>query len=221
MNKMTAANQSFLVIGLGRFGTSLACALAESGHDVLGVDTNPSVVQNLASRLTHVVALDATCEEALASLGVGNFDATIVASGSNFEASILITLLLKRLGARHVVAKATTEQQADVLSRVGADQVVQPERDAGVHLAHQLISPNVLDYLTLGPGMSVAEVRAPDWMAGKTLAELDVRRRHKVTILLIKNGCRFLISPDPHDHVNAGDTLVVVGRDEDIARLRE
>jgi trk system potassium uptake protein TrkA len=213
--------KNFLVIGLGRFGASLACALADAGQDVLGVDADPAIVQRLSSRLTHVAALDAANEEALAGLGVSNFDAVIVASGSNFEASILITLLLKRLGARYVVAKATTEQQAEVLNRVGADRVVQPERDAGPRLARRLISPNVLDYLTLEPGMSVAEVRAPDFMAGKTLAELDVRRRFKITILLIKNGHRFLISPDPDDRIEAGDTLVVVGRDEDIARLRE
>lgn len=213
--------KNFLVIGLGRFGASLACALADAGHDVLGVDADPAVVQRLSSRLTHVAALDAANEEALASLGVGNFDAAIVASGSNFEASILITLLLKQQGARYVVAKALTEQQVEVLSRVGADRVVQPERDAGLRLARRLISPNVLDYLTVEPGMSVAEVSAPDFMADKTLAELDVRRRHKITILLIKNGKRVIISPDPDDVIHAGDTLVVVGRDEDIARLRE
>lgn len=216
-----AKRKSFLVIGLGRFGTSLATALMEAGQEVLGVDVDPVVVQRLSSHLTHVVTLDSANEEALASLGIGNFDATIVATSSNFEASILLTLMLKRLGARYVLAKADTEQQADVLKRVGADRVVQPARDAGLRLAHQLISPNVLDYLSMRPGLSVAEVHAPEFMAGKTLAELDVRRRYRITILLIKNGNRFLISPDPDDRINRGDRLVVVGRDEDIARLQE
>lgn len=216
-----AKRKSFLVIGLGRFGTSLATALMEAGQEVLGVDVDPVVVQRLSSHLTHVVTLDSANEEALASLGIGNFDATIVATSSNFEASILLTLMLNRLGARYVLAKADTEQQADVLKRVGADRVVQPARDAGLRLAHQLISPNVLDYLSMRPGLSVAEVHAPEFMAGKTLAELDVRRRYRITILLIKNGNRFLISPDPDDRINRGDRLVVVGRDEDIARLQE
>jgi trk system potassium uptake protein len=216
-----AVRKSFLVIGLGRFGTSISYALADAGQDVLGVDSDPAVVQRMSSRLTHVVTLNGANEEALASLGVGNFDAVVVATGSNFESSILITLMLKRMGARYVVAKARTQQQEEVLVRVGADRVVQPERDAGQRLARRLISPNVLDYLTVEAGLSVAEMRAPDWMVGKSLEELDVRRKHKITILLIKNGPRLLISPDPDDHIQPGDILVVVGRDSDIARLRE
>lgn len=213
--------KSFLVIGLGRFGTSLAKALVAEGHEVLGVDADPGIVQRLSSQLTHTVVMEAVNEETLATLGVGNFEAVIVATGGNFESSILLTLMLKRLGVSFVVANAHTRQQAEVLSRVGADRVVQPEHEAGVRLAHQLISPNVLDYLPLAPGMSLAEVPAPDFMAGKTLAELDVRRKYKISILLIENGDRFLISPDPDDQINRGDRLVVVGRDADIARLQE
>jgi trk system potassium uptake protein len=130
-----AARKSFLVIGLGRFGASVSLALTDAGHDVLGVDVDQTVVQRLAKRLTHILVLDAANETGLASLGAGNFDAAVVAIGSHFEASVLITLLLKRLGARYVVAKATNEQQAEVLARVGADQVVQPENDAGRRLA--------------------------------------------------------------------------------------
>lgn len=213
--------KSFLVIGLGRFGSSLACSLEEAGQEVLGVDTNSTKVQLIVNRLTHVVILDATNEVALSSLGVGNFDAAIVASGSNFESSILITMLLKRLGARYIVAKALTEQQAYVLSQVGADRVVQPEREAGLHLANKLISPNLLDYFILEPDLRVAEVLAPDWMSGNTISNLDIRHNYKVTILLIKNGNRLLISPNSKDIINAGDTLIVFGHEEDIRRLRE
>jgi trk system potassium uptake protein TrkA len=215
-----AKRKSFLVIGLGRFGVSLATALIDEGQEVLGVDIDPAVVQRLSGALTHVVTIDSADEESLAALGIGNFDAAIVAISGNFEASVLLTLGLKRLGARYVVAKANTEEQAEVLTRVGADRVVQPSRDVGLRTAHQLVSPNVLDYLALKSGMSVAEIHAPTFMAGKTLAELDVRRRYKITIILIKNGDRFLISPDPDDLIQASDRLVVVGRDEDIARLQ-
>lgn len=215
-----AARKSFLVIGLGRFGASVSTALVEAGHDVLGVDVDPAVVQRMSSKLTHAVVLDATNEEGLASLGVGNFDAVVVSAAGHFEASVLITLLLKQRGARFVVAKAPTEQQADVLDRVGADEVVQPERDAGRRLARRLIAPNVIDYLTMQPGLSVAEVTAPDFMVGKTLGELDVRRRYNIAVLLIRNGPRLVISPDPDDHIIAGDTLVLVGPDEQIERLR-
>lgn len=215
------SRKNFLVIGLGHFGTSLACSLADAGHDVLGVDIDLDIVQALSSRLAHVVEMDATNEEALASLGINNFDAAIVASGKNFEASVLITLLLKRLDAGYVVAKAITEQQAEVLKRIGADQVVQPERDAGARLARLLISPNVLEYLELEQGVSVAEIQAPASMDGKSVAELDFRRKYKITILLIKDGDRYLISPDPDDRVRTGDTLVVFGRNEDISRIRE
>jgi trk system potassium uptake protein len=215
-----AKRKSFLVIGLGRFGRSLAEALMSEGQEVLGVDTDPAVVQQLSSHLTHVVTMDSNSEESLATLGIGNFDAAIVAISGNFEASVLLTLGLKRLGARYIVAKANTEEQEEVLTRVGADRVVQPSRDAGLRMAHQLTSPNVLDYLALRPGMSVAEIIAPDFMAGRTLGELDFRRRHKITIILVKDGDRFLISPDPDDVIHKGDRLVVVGRDEDIARLQ-
>ncbi|MFU8773042.1 MAG: TrkA C-terminal domain-containing protein, partial [Anaerolineales bacterium] len=101
------------------------------------------------------------------------------------------------------------------------DKVLQPEHDAGRRMAHQLITPNILDYLPLAAGMSVAEVPAPEFMVGKTLAELEMRRKYRISVLLIENGDRFLISPDPDDHINRGDRLVVVGRDADIARLRE
>ena len=217
---MAKDRKSFLVVGLGRFGSSLAIALADAGHEVLAVDTNPEVVQRLSNRLTHVVAVDAANEQALETLGVGNFDAAVVAIGDDFESSILLTLMLKRLGVPFVVAKARTEQQVEVLNRVGADRVVQPERDAGLRMARQLTSPNLLDYLTLGPGMSVAEIHAPDFMVGKTLGELNVRNKYKITILLIKNGEHLLISPDPEDRINPNDRLVVAGRDQDISRLR-
>ena len=136
---MAGPKKSFLVIGLGRFGSSLAMALADAGHEVLAVDTDMEVVQRLSNRLTHAVAMDAANEQALETLGVRNFDAAIVAMGADFEASILLTLMLKRLGVRFVVAKARTEQQVEVLNRVGADRVVHPERDAGLRLARQLI----------------------------------------------------------------------------------
>jgi trk system potassium uptake protein len=213
--------KSYLVIGLGRFGTSLAESLVEEGQEVLGVDADPAIVQRLSSQLTHAVAMEAVTEESLVSLGIGNYDAVIVATGGNFESSILLTLMLKRLSARFIVANAHTMEQAEVLRRIGADKVVQPEQDAGKRMAHQLISPNILDYLPLAAGMSVAEVPAPEFMIGKTLAELDVRRKHKITILLIEDGGRFIISPDPDDRINPGERLIVVGRDADIARLRE
>lgn len=213
--------KSFLVIGLGRFGTSLACALAEAGHYVLGVDRARDVVQALAGRLTHVVQLDAADEEALRSLDVSQFDAAVVGMASDFESSVLVTLLLKRLGARRIIARALSETQKEVLSLVGADEVIQPEMDAGVHLARRLVTPNILEYLTLGPGISVAEVQAPSFMAGKTLSELNIRRRYGVTVLVIKNSDRLVVLPGADERIEQGDTLVVVGRDKDIARLRE
>ena len=213
--------KSFLIIGLGRFGESLACTLAEGGHDVLGVDRDPAVVQALASRLTHVVQADATQEEVLRNLGANNFDAVIVGPAGDFESSTLITLSLKQLGARYIVAKALTEMQAEVLRRVGADEVILPEREAGLRLARRLTAPNILEYLTLSPDLNVAELIAPAFLTGKTLGELNVRRRYGITVLLIKNGDRLVISPDPDDRIEEGDVLVVVGREAEIQRLRQ
>jgi len=211
--------KQFAVIGLGRFGASLARSLADAGHDVLGVDSLEERIRPLANVLTHVVQADATDEEVLRSLGIRNFDCCVVTLSSNLQSSILVTLMVKELGVPLVVAKARDEQHGKVLQKIGADRIVYPERDMGVRLAHNLIAGNILDHIELSPDNSIAEVVVGERMAGKNLRQLDLRARFGLNILAIKQGSRISVSPRADDVVQEGDILVVVGPNEGIRRL--
>ncbi len=154
-------SRSYIVIGLGRFGSSLAVALSELGHEVLGVDTNMDVLEELKDDLHEVVQLDATNSRALADLGISDYDSCIVGRGEDLGDSISITMNLRELGAKHIIAKAVTERHARVLEMIGADQVIFPERDTGHRLAHTIGSPRVSEFFELSPNVSVLEVQPP------------------------------------------------------------
>ena len=211
--------KQFAVIGLGRFGSSLARALADSGNDVLAVDMLEERIRPLANVLTHVVQADATDEEVLRSLGIRNFDCCIVTISSNLQSSILVTLMVKELGVPLVVAKARDDQHGKVLQRIGADRIVFPERDMGVRLAHNLISGNIRDHIELSPDNSIAEIIARDKLVGKNLRQLDLRSRFGLNVLAIKHGNRISITPRAEDTIAEGDILVVIGPNDGIRRL--
>lgn len=214
----TLPKQDFAVIGLGRFGTSLALKLAELGHSVLGIDRRLDLVQLLADGLTQTVALDATDEDALRSVGIDEFKTAVVAIGDDFESSILITTLLKEIGVPTVICKAPNERQKTILLRVGADQVVLPEHEAGVRLARHLATPLLIDQLELGSGLMIGEVRCPAALAGHSLRELALPDRLDLQVLLIK-GQRLQARPRPDDVLAETDVLLVLGTEESIARL--
>ncbi|MDD3925413.1 MAG: TrkA family potassium uptake protein [bacterium] len=212
--------KSFLVIGLGFFGASVARTLYGMGHEVLGVDTNMEIVRNMMDSVTHIVQMDATDMEALRSLGVTNFDVVIVGRGSDLEDSIIITLNLKQLGARYVVAKALSDTQSNVLMKVGADRVVFPERDMGVKVAHGLMSQTIVDYIPLTTDYSIVEVTTPAKLFGKTLAEMCLRTRMGINILVIKRGNDLIVSPGGTDRLEEGDILIVMGREDRLDYFR-
>ncbi len=211
--------KQFAVIGLGRFGASLARALAEAGHDVLGVDLLEERIRPLTNVLTHVVQADVTDEEVLRSLGIRNFDCCVVTISSNIQSSVLATLMIKEQGVPLVVAKARDDQHGKVLQKIGADRVVFPERDMGIRLAHNLMAGSVLDYIELSPDNSIAEVMASDRLVGKNLRQLDLRARYGVNVMAIKKGSKINVSPKADDLVLEGDVLVVIGPNESIRRL--
>lgn len=211
-------SRQFAVIGLGRFGGSLALTLVEMGHEVLGVDLQAAVVQDFAERLTHVVQADATEEAALKSLGLRNFDVAVVSIGA-LEPSILTTMALKEFGVSRVVAKATSEVHGRLLSRVGADRVVFPERDMGVRLAHNLTHGHLIDYLQVAPGYRIVEVVANEGFVGKSLLELNLRARFGITILVIKRGEQIHVAPGPNDIIQANDVLVAIAPDETLTQF--
>lgn len=215
------ASESFAVIGLGRFGASIAQALYSMNYDVMIIDENAERVQQHNHLATHAVQADSTDEKALKELGIRNFDVVVVAIGADIQASILTTLILKELGVKTIVAKAQNERHGQVLYKVGADRVVFPERDMGLRVAHNLISPNVLDFVELSEEFSVAELAIPREMYGKTLAELDIRVRFGVNVMAIKSNGKFNIAPGAQDVLESEDILIVIGSNQDLKRFEE
>ncbi len=215
---MARNSQEFAVIGLGRFGSSLALKLMNLGHSVLGIDRNRDLVQQFSDDLTQTVGLDASDESALRTIGIEDFNTVIVAIAADFESNLLITVLLKELGVQTVICKASTERQKSILLRVGADQVILPELEAGLQLARRLVSPLILDRLELEPGVSVSEIRCPGPLLGRTLGELKLQERFGLTVMMIK-GERLRPAPGPEERIVPGDVLVVIGPDDAVAHL--
>ena len=213
--------KQFVVIGLGRFGASIASTLYGLGNDVLGIDIDEEIIQYMADQITHAVQADATDEGALKALGVRNFDVAIVSIGQDIQASILVTLILKELGLKYVVAKAQNELHGKVLYKIGADRVVFPERDMGVRVAHNLVSTSVLDYIELSPDFSIVEIEPiPEWH-DKTLGQLDIREKYGLNIMAIKRNEDVIISPKAKDYIFKGDILFDVGENKDIEKLEK
>lgn len=211
--------RQFAVIGLGRFGVSVAVSLAKMGYDVLAVDIDEHKVEQIVNEVTHAVQADALDEEALKALGIRNFDVVIVSIGHDMQASILTTVMLKEMGVDTVVAKARTELHGRVLARVGADKVVFPERDMGSRVARTLVSKNILDQIDLSPEFSLLELIAPEEIVGRSLAEAEIRTKYGANILAIRRGNEVLISPGAKMIIREGDLLVVVGRNDRLQRL--
>jgi trk system potassium uptake protein len=208
--------QSYAVIGLGRFGTSIISKLYEAGQEVMGIDINNELVDDIKSSVTHAVVLDSTDEESLKSVGIRNFDYVIVAIGNDMQASILTVMLLKEIGVKQVIAKALNKRHGQLLDKVGADWVIHPERDMGERVAHQLLSPNVLNYIELSKEYSIEEIMIPSSMKKKSLRELDLRAKYNVNAIAILSNENLIISPSPDQVLKDGDKLVIIGHRDDI-----
>jgi trk system potassium uptake protein TrkA len=211
----------FIIIGLGRFGSSLGRELIQLGYEVLGVDRDEEKVQELSSVLTHTVVADATEEEVLRSIGARNFDCGVVAIGDDIQASILATILLKDLGVKKVVAKAVSDLHGRVLERVGVDRIIYPERDMGIRVAHQLVSPNLLDYIELSKKYTIAELAVPHCLSGKSLDDVNPRGRFGCSIVAINKPKGIIIAPVAKDVLSEDDVMVVIGTNEQIEQFQE
>ncbi|MBQ8150927.1 MAG: TrkA family potassium uptake protein [Clostridia bacterium] len=214
-------SKSFLVFGLGRFGSSLARSLCEQGQQVMAVDTNEENVQNIAPYVTEALQLDATDEAALATLDVSGFDGAVVSIGENVRDSILICVLLKEMGIPHLIAKANDELHAKVLRKIGVDRVVFPERDMGERVAKSIVTPGVLDLMQLDDDFQIVEIRTPEKWAGDTLIGLNVRRKYGISILAVHRNGSYMVSPSADLQLEADDTLLVIGKTEDVEALNE
>lgn len=213
------AKKQYAVIGMGRFGSSVAATLTNLGFDVLAIDASEQRIQEASHVVTHAVSADSTDEEALRALGIRNFDVVVVAIGQDIQASILTTLILKDLGVPKLIVKAQTELHGKVLAKIGADKVIFPERDMGMRVAHHLISPNIVDFIELSDDYSILEIKAPGPMIGRSLKQLDIRAKYGCNVMAIKSGGKMNISPMADDLIRMDDLLVVVGKNDDLAGL--
>ena len=213
--------KQFIVIGLGRFGSSLVRTLVQNGHEVLAVDKNEQLVQDIADVATHALQADCTDEAVLKELGARNFNHAIVAIGDDLQASILTTLLLKELQIPQVTAKAKNEMHGHVLAKVGADHIVYPERDMAARLGKQLSSNNLIDFIELSPTYNLVEIKVPPSMNAKSLHQLNIRAKYGCTIMAIKVGDYMNISPKAEDLIYTGNILIMIGSYEEIRHLED
>ncbi len=211
--------KSFVIIGCGRFGMAVGKTLYSLGHEVLAIDSSEEVIQEISDDVTYAVQADITDEKVLRSLGISNFDVAVVAIGSDLEAAVLATLIVKELGVKKVISKAQSEVNARILYKIGADRVVLPEKDMGLRLAHNLASTNILDFIELSPEYSVIEVAAIEDWYDKTLEEISIPSKYSVNVIAIKKDKEIKVSPTKNDIVEKNDILVIVGNVGDVARL--
>lgn len=209
------------VIGLGRFGESVAKTLFRMGYEVLAVDADADRVKNIADVVTYAVQVDAMEEEALKSLGLRNFDVVVVAIGQKVKANILVTVMLKEMGVPKIVAKAHDELHGRVLEKIGADVVVFPERDMGVRIANALVSKNIIDQIHLSPDFSIIEIVAPVKYCGKTLGGSALRQKFGINVLAIRRKEDIIIAPGANQTIQEGDILVAIGRSNGLKKLEE
>jgi trk system potassium uptake protein TrkA len=210
--------KAVLVVGLGRFGGSVALELELLGHEVLAMDASEAIVQSYASRVTHVLSGDATDVEVLRSLGVADLEHAVVAIGDGIEASILCTAALADLGVAEIWAKAITQSHARILQRVGATKVVFPERDMGIRLAHQ-VTGQMIDYIEIDEDFALVETGPPTDEVGKTLQEAQLRARYGVTVVSLKPRDGTFTYATPESVLQAGAVLLVAGEKAAVERF--
>lgn len=212
--------KEYVVFGLGRFGNSIATTLAEGGCNVLVVDQNHDKVQEMADVVTYAVQGDVTDSELLEGLGISNFDGAIVAIGENLEASVMVTILAKELGIPYVMAKAQNELHSKILKKVGVDCVVFPEKDTGMRMAHKLIMGNYFNAIELSSKFSIMELDVPTEWDGHSLKDLNIRAKYNINVIGIKRESELDINPSPEKKLLQGDTLVVIGDNDVLNRLK-
>lgn len=215
------ANRQFVVIGLGRFGRGVCETMHNLGYEVLATDIDEKRVADVLSSqiAAHAMQLDSTDPLALKEAGIFEFDTVIVAIGNYLQESIITTLNVKEAGVLHVVAKASSEIHGKLLKKVGADHVVYPEYEAGCVLARALTKPSILDRFDLDPEKSIVEVITPEEFHGRTLAELDLRKRYGLNLLAVSHNGMFEVNPTPNLSLQKGSIMVVIGDNKDINRL--
>lgn len=223
------ALRQFIVIGIGQFGESVVRTLAAEGCEVVAIDRTEDRIQDVKDFATQALVLDATDEKALASLGIADVDVVVIGIGRDLQASTLVALLCKELGAKLLVAKAVNRQQGKVLEKIGVDRVVYPETEIGARVAKSLASANILEHVQLSANVSIAEVVSPERFWDRTLAELNLRAKYGINVIALKRktttakGTEEYLEqfPAPEDVILKDDLLLVFGANENIERLKK
>jgi len=212
----------FAVIGLGKFGFHAAKALFEDGNEVIAIDTDKSLVQAIDPHCTEAILLDAADKEALKSLGLESMDGVIVSTGTKISTSILICLYLQEIGVKKILAKALDDDHAKILRRVGATEIIHPERDMALRVSRSLSQPNVLDFIPLAEEYDLVQVGPPREFIGKSLKELNLRFKYNVHIIAIKELVpeNFVLVPPASFVIKDSDILVMLGKSQDIKKIK-
>lgn len=213
--------KSFVVIGLGRFGTAVAEELYALGHEVLAIDREEGCAQRVSEIVTHTIIADAKDESVLQSIGVRNFDGVIICM-TDIEDSVMIALMLKDMGAKYIIAKSKSKQHSRMLELIGVDRIVFPEQDMGVRLAQTISSRRALDFIELSPDYAIVELPLPNVWQDKTLAEIGVRKQFGINVLAVLRGEKEIqVSPQAEFLLKHKDVLIVVGKNQNIRKLEK
>lgn len=212
----------FAVIGLGNFGFHVAKALYEDGNEVIAIDAEKNRVQAIDRHSTEAVVLDATDKEALKSLGLEQMDGVLVSTGTNISISVLVCLYLQEIGCKKILAKALDNDHAKILTRVGATEIIHPERDMAFRISRGLSRPNILDFIPLAAEFDLVQVGPPVDFVGKSLKDLNLRARYNVHIIAIKELApeNFILVPPANFVIKENDVLIMLGKSEDIRRIK-
>jgi trk system potassium uptake protein TrkA len=214
--------KKFAVIGLGNFGFHVAKALYEDGYEVIAIDTNKTRVQAIDAYSSEAIIMDATDKEALGTLGLDQMDGVIIATGTKISTSVLICLYLQEIGAKTILAKALDEDHEKILKRVGATEIIHPERDMALRVARSLSTPNALDFIPLGKDFELVQVAPPKEFLNKNLIQLDLRAKYNVQIIAIKELApeNMVLAPPADFVIKNSDLLILLGKTEDINKIK-
>lgn len=205
-----------IIIGLGRFGSSVAENLYKIGNDVLAIDLKEENVRYISNQVTHAIQADIKEDGVLETLGLNYFDVAVVAIGEDVESSCMAIIALKKHGVKYIIAKAKNATSGTILKAVGADKVIYPERDMGARVAHNISAPNILDFLEFSDEHSIAEIEAPSWSLGKTLIDLNIRDKYNINVVAIKRGLHINAEITRDTLIKENDILIVIGKDKNI-----
>ena len=212
----------YAIIGLGNFGFNVAVSLAEMGHEVLAIDSDPKRIDQIKENVMEAVTADGRDKKVLAEFITKDFDAVVVNLGESIESSALTTLYLRELGIKNVIVKVADEIQGTILKKIGANEIVNPEKESGVRLAQRLAEPNLIDHIPLSSEFGIVEIAIPDKFAGKTLRELEIRKKYGLEVIAIKDVLqnKFNLIPSGDCKIQPDNVLVVLGKNEDIADVK-